>query len=66
MSSQTSPPNEGLSTEEARLLEQAAEKLLLYGSKVGVTPEEMVSLLDSGLSVQDLLIFLASKNAGAA
>ena len=29
--------------------------LVRYGYKVGVTPEEMISLLDSGLSVRDLL-----------
>ena len=66
MSSPGPTSNEGLDTDEALLLERAAEKLVLYGGKVGVTPEEMVSLLDSGLSVRDLLILLASKNAGAA
>ena len=40
---------------DAILLRQAVEKLVRYGYKVGVTPEEMISLLDSGLSVRDLL-----------
>jgi hypothetical protein len=48
------------------LLEQVAEKLVWYGQQVGVTPEEMISLLDSGISMRDLLAFLASKSAGAA
>jgi len=43
------------------LLEQAADKLVRFGQQVGVTPEEMISLLDSGISVRDLLVFLASK-----
>jgi hypothetical protein len=47
------------------LLEQVAEKLVWYG-QVGVTPEEMISLLDSGISIHDLLAFLASKSSGAA
>jgi hypothetical protein len=48
------------------LLEQVAEKLVWYGQQVGVTPEEMISLLDSGIGMRDLLAFLASKSAGAA
>ena len=30
------------------LLEQVAEKLVWYGQRVGVTAQEMISLLDSG------------------
>src|SRR5215472_2759714 len=33
---------------DAILLEQVSEKLVCYGLQVGVTPEEMISLLDSG------------------
>jgi hypothetical protein len=46
-------------------LEQAVEKLVRFGQQVGVTPEEMISLLDSGISIRDLLAFLASKTSGA-
>jgi hypothetical protein len=52
--------------QEARLLEEAVVKLVLYGRKVGVLPEQMIDLLDSGMSMSDLLAFLASKNSGAA
>jgi hypothetical protein len=31
-----------------------------------VTPEEMISLLDSGISIRDLFAFLAAKSSGAA
>ena len=48
------------------LLEQVAEKLVWYGQQVGVTPEEMISLLDSGISIKDLFAFLVSKSSGAA
>ena len=51
---------------DAILLQQAVEKLVHFGQQVGVTPEEMISLLDSGISIRDLLAFLASKTSGAA
>lgn len=49
-----------------RLLEEAVEKVVLVAQRVGVTPGEIVSLLDSGISVPDLLAFIASKTSGAA
>jgi hypothetical protein len=36
------------------------------GKRVGVTPEEMISLLDSGISIKGLFAFLVSKSSGAA
>jgi hypothetical protein len=51
---------------DARLLETAVEKLVRFSRQVGVTPEDMISLLDSGISIRDLLVFLASKSSGAA
>jgi hypothetical protein len=48
------------------LLERAAEELVRFGKQVGVTPEVMISLLDSGISIRDLLAFLSSKTSGAA
>ena len=48
------------------LLQQTVEKLVRFGQQVGVTPEEMISLLDSGISIHDLLGFLASKTSGTA
>lgn len=47
-------------------LERAAEKVVRFGQQVGVTPEDMIQLLDSGISVRDLLAFLASKTSGIA
>jgi hypothetical protein len=52
--------------QDAQLLEQAAEKLVRFGQQVGVTPEEMISLMDSRVSIKDRLAFLASKLSGAA
>ena len=48
------------------LLAHVADELVRFGQKIGVTPEEMISLLDSGISIPDLLAFLASKASGAA
>jgi|HubBroStandDraft_1064217.scaffolds.fasta_scaffold31058_1 hypothetical protein len=48
------------------LLEQAVEKVVRVAAQVGVTPAEIISLLDSGISTRDLLAFLASKRSGLA
>jgi hypothetical protein len=48
------------------LLQQAIEELVRFGQQVGVTPEDMISLLDSGISIHDLLGYLASKTSGIA
>ncbi len=66
LSTQRQPSPQDLSEQEARLLEQLADKLICYCQKVGLTPEDLVSLLDSGVSIGDLLAFLASKPSGAA
>lgn len=55
-----------LDERDAHLLEQTVEKLVRFGQRVGVIPEEMISLLDSGISVRDLLAFPAAKSSGAA
>jgi hypothetical protein len=51
---------------DLHLLEQCAEKLVLFGKQVGVSSEAMISLLNSGISIRDLLAFLSSKTSGAA
>jgi hypothetical protein len=52
--------------EDSLLLEQAVEKVVRVAEQVGVTPEEIISLLDSGISIRDLLAFLSSKRSGLA
>jgi len=59
----TNPPQ--WDAHETELLNRAVEKIVRYGEKVGVGPDEMVLLLDSGMSIRDLLLFLASKDSGA-
>jgi hypothetical protein len=55
-----------LDASDRLLLKQAVEKLVRFGQQVGVTPEEMISLLDSGIDMRDLLAFLAAKGAESA
>ncbi len=52
---------EEIDERDALPLEQATEKLVQFGQQVGVTPKEMISLLDSEISVHDLLVLLSSK-----
>jgi len=47
--------------EDEILLQRAVERLVHFGKLVGISPEEMISLLDSGVSVPDLLAFLEWK-----
>jgi hypothetical protein len=53
-------------SENEVVLQHAVEKLVLFGQRFGVSPEEMISLLDSGISLPDLLTFLASKSSSHA
>jgi hypothetical protein len=45
------------------LLEVAVEKLVRAGEKAGVTPDEMIALLNSGMDIRELLDYIASKRA---
>ena len=51
---------------DALMLQRAVEKLVRFGQQLGVSSEDMISLLDSGISVADLLAFLAARRIGAA
>ncbi len=47
--------------EDEILLQRAVDRLVRFGKQVGVSPEEMITLLDSGVSIPDLLAFLEWK-----
>lgn len=64
--SQTAASPRDFDEKDAILLDQVADKLVRFGQQVGVTTEEMISLLDSGISIKDLFALLASKSSGAA
>lgn len=68
MSSQAkqSQASDELNEQQAILLEHALVKLVRYGQTVGVTADEMIQLLDSGMSIDGFLAFLATKKSGVA
>ncbi len=49
---------------EAELLNSAVEKLVKLGERSGITPDDMIELLDSGYSIGELVMFLVSKRSG--
>lgn len=52
--------SEVLSSIEQDRLETAVLKLILMGAEVGVSPDQMISLLNSGLTVPELLDYLTA------
>jgi hypothetical protein len=60
------PDYEELPEQRRRVLEGAVEKVVRLAQEVGVTPGDIVSLLDSGISIPDLLALIASRNLGVA
>ncbi len=60
----TSAPDavESLTYAEERVLERALAKLILLGGHVGVDAGQMIALLESGLSMLELVEYLATRN----
>jgi hypothetical protein len=57
----TSSATDELDASQALVLEKAADKLVRLGELVGVTPDEMIRLLDSGFTVGELLDYMVSR-----
>jgi hypothetical protein len=55
-----------LTQEQVLILEVAVEKLVRAGEQAGITPEEMIGLLDSGMDIRELLDYIVSKTARSA
>ncbi len=53
-------PPESLNLRQREVLERAISKLVLIGERVGVTADEMILLLQSGLTVRELLDYIAA------
>jgi hypothetical protein len=60
--SASSAVGEPLSFTQRQLLEKAVAKVVLMGERVGVSPDHMILLLQSGLTVKELLDYLAARN----
>jgi len=52
---------ESLTCAEEAVLERAVAKLVLLGEQVGVDASLMIALLESGMSVVDLVEYMASR-----
>jgi hypothetical protein len=53
---------ESLNCAQEEVLERAIIKLVLLGRQVGVDPDQMISMLESGMSVIELVEYLAARN----
>jgi hypothetical protein len=56
-------PADEFNPERMEILHSAFDKLIRFGEQVGVNPEEMVLLLDSGMTVRGLLYYLVSQSS---
>lgn len=57
------PLSDELDERQSLVLERAVEKVVRLGEAVGVTPEEMVTMLDVGITVGELLEYLATRKS---
>ncbi|MBI3474330.1 MAG: hypothetical protein HY010_01260 [Acidobacteria bacterium] len=48
---------------DQEVLERAITKLVLLGKQVGVSAEQMIDMLESGLSVVELVEYLAARTS---
>jgi len=57
---------EPLSAAQEETLQRAVAKVVELGAQAGVTTDEMIYLLDSGLNVGELLEYLAARSGDVA
>jgi hypothetical protein len=55
-------PVEPLTAAQEETLRRAVAKVVELGAQIGVTTDEMIQLLDSGLNVAELLEYLAARS----
>jgi hypothetical protein len=54
------PADEPLTMSQKQLLESAVAKIVVLGEQVGISPDDMIALLQAGVSVRELLDYLAA------
>jgi hypothetical protein len=59
-------PAEALTPVQEETLRRAVAKVIELGAQTGVTVDEMIYLLDSGLNVGELLEYLAARSGEVA
>jgi hypothetical protein len=52
--------------DQQEVLRRAVAKVVVMGEQVGVSTEQMIQLLEGGLSVRELLEYLLSRNTNLA
>lgn len=55
-----------LTLEQKEALQRAVAKIVALGAQAGVTPDEMIQLLKSGLTVGELLEYLTARSGEVA
>jgi hypothetical protein len=55
-----------LTCEQKEVLERAVAKIVLLGAQVGVSADQMILLLESGLTVGELIEYLVAQSAESA
>jgi len=56
-----SPEQAGtLTTDQEEVLTRALAKVVVLGEEIGVTTDQMIRMLDSGMSVRELLEYLVT------
>ena len=55
-----------LTCAQKEVLERALAKIVLLGAQVGVSADQMILLLESGMTVGELLEYLVAQNAESA
>ena len=53
--------SEPLTFEQRVILESALSKIVMLGEEVGVTSDQMIKLLDAGMTAKELLEYLATR-----
>jgi len=59
-------PAETLTLTQKESLQRAVAKIVALGARVGVSAEQMIELLQSGLTVRELLQYLAARTGQVA
>ena len=55
--------SEPLTLEQKETLQRAVAKIVALGEQAGVSPDQMSELLESGLTIQELLQYLAARTS---
>jgi len=57
---------ESLTLAQNEVLQRAVAKMVALGAKVGVSADQMIQLLQSGMTVEELLEFLTARSGEVA